>query len=339
MDTQIKTNGYDEQRQVFRDRILDTSRAIVCGYEISSNETLPLPVQLAYLRARNNLNVNEVLEALDRNAPQEEIDCLYEETIRVHNWGRDIYWRAIGEVSQHCFDDSARQDVSYLDQFKLFLILRLAREKTIEIESKVNGGESQARFQGIKRISDREEVYPLQLFETLSKDYDPEMLRFYPGKIVDLGYRGAVDTLAMRDCYEAMSKKQSLEERALLYRKTKKSHQDRSLAFWEAMHYVNSFCHARAERQGTLVEELDRLRQRKDYSSEKFEKLEKRHLDYFIDSHTSNPAEEINMKIIRQIERIALKISGDKKQSAKKLKPEEQGELFELLAKAISLEV
>jgi hypothetical protein len=290
-DLEQRTENGQDMKEVdlvamdyFREDALNVSRAISAAYRVTNHggselpeAGLSYPTQLAYLRARNIGTVSQLLNAACYNkAQQEVIDKLSEEALKFHNWGRDVYWRAIAEVQDESLKLAARENASG-EQITALCMHRLySQEKINEIEKQVREGGLDARFPGLV-TNPNINLNPFELFEEIRKYYDPKNRngKFPFCKIIELAYKSAVDTLALKACFDSKGYV-TFEQAKDQYYRVRIAHQERGLAFWEPVHEADLFCLERATREKMGDDEIKRLDEKSRMSEEKLIKLDTR---------------------------------------------------------------
>lgn len=289
----------DYLAEQLRNHILDVSRGIVAGYRVglqseSPNTELSYPTQLAYLRSRNILNINQLLGSYYRKDSQEKIDKISKEALRVHNWGKDVYWRAIAKVQEHVLYLAVRENVNDKAMVPLCKNRIHSQGKIDEIETRVKKGEPDARFPGLvvdPEVRVNECIF--DFFRELRREYSPIKLNGkFLCKVVELAHRSAVDTLALKACFDSQNYV-TFNQAANQYDRARAAHQERGLAFWEPMHEVDLFCYDRISEEvlslnkglkkagkeiKEILEDQARLREKSRESEQKLTKLDKRQI-------------------------------------------------------------
>ena len=270
----------------YRQHILDVSRSIVSGYDITNPQlvspikSLSYPTQLAYLRARNIVNVSQLMSAYYRKVPQDVINNISDEALKVHNWGRDVYWRAIADIQRNSFYLAGKEGVNDVEMTLLCISRLYSQGKINGIEKRVEEGETNARFPGIVKKAGVK-LNPFESFEIIRKHYDSKKFdgRFLC-KVIELAQRSAVDVLELKACSDWFDSRDymTFQQANFQYERAKLAHQDRGLAFWEPMHEVDLFCYERACEEKAQPEVLEKLRDKLDKSGEKLSKLDRRHI-------------------------------------------------------------
>ena len=294
----------DEQmRAEFRGHVLDVSRKIVSAYRLvghsqSHKNDLSLPEQLAYLRARNTINIHRLglAQEEERDLPPEVMDKLSKRALENHNWGRHVYWQAIAQIQRYGFDRiKLGEQISNEELVDLYSKYHGSLEKISEIEHEKNVKEVGSGFPGIRRVEGFSGLLnPLELFREIVARYSPYARENkFICNVVELAYRGAVDTLSLNACFDGMRNGVSFLEESKLCSLAKVAHAERGLAFWMPVHEADMFCLDRAEGMRSPKPELDELRERAEWSGEKIRKLEERHLGY--GGNGFEPHEEVTL--------------------------------------------
>jgi len=280
----------------FRAHVLDLNQKIVEGYEIVMPETKPIQIelpsyeQLAFLRADNTINVDKLLRAEEKNLPQKCIDIFSDEVLETHIEGRRVYWGAIKRVLEHGYRRiDLGDEVDLESREALKKDYEIAKEKIAEIEKGADHREVGLGFPGVLRVLGYK-GNPLELFqEIVAKHEDDIKNHKLLCEVVELAYRGAYDTLMLKECLDGVERNVTFSKNNRNYKQAKDAHQWRGLAFWQPVHKVHllsyeKVCERNAdlkkegELRGADLDEQTRLRVLADWSGEKLEKLERRHL-------------------------------------------------------------